>query len=148
MDVGRERTGVCGVNVSQRDKGRLKEKDALYYLLSALWGFVTGIATLPFSASPFGIAALAVGSRYLPGVAAGVILSCAVLHNGYELLVAYVALLICRVAFSSLASADKPWRERLFGERIAQRSVSAATGALALGVYRLVRGGFLYYDVK
>ena len=147
MDVSRERTELCGVNVSQREKGRLKEKDALYYLLSALWGFVTGIATLPFSASPFGIAALAVGSRYLPGIAAGVFLSCAVARNGYELPVAYAALLICRVAFSSLASAEKPWRERLFGERIAQRSVSAATGALALGVYRLVRGGFLYYDV-
>ena len=147
MDVGRERTDMRGVSVSEMGKGRIKERDVLCYLLSALWGFVAGIAALPFSAVPFGIAALAVTSRYWIGVAAGALLSCTVAQSGYELVLGYLTVLLCRVIFSFSLSGDKPWRERLLCESVALRMVSAATGALMLGLYRLVRGGFLYYYV-
>lgn len=147
MDVGRERRGVRGVSVSERGAGRIKERDVLYYLLSALWGFITGIAALPFGAVPFGIAALSVTSRYSFGVIAGVLLSSAVAQGGYELLLGYFTVLLCRVVFSLSLSEDKPWRERLLCESVALRMVSAATGALTLGLYRLVREGFLYYYV-
>ena len=146
MDVRRERVMECGSECrgAKREGEKAGERDALFYILSAAWGFVTGGAALPFSAVPFGFAAVAVSSRYLISVMVGAVLSC-ILTRSYELTAAYAVVLLCRLAFSAIAREEK--RTRLFCEPLALRAVSAATGALALGVYRLVSAGFLYYHV-
>lgn len=145
MDVssGRVERGL-GLSQRKREGEKTRERDVLFYILGALWGFVTPSAVLPFSAVPFGFAAIAVPSRYLIGVAAGAVLSGIVTHS-YELIAAYAVVLLCRLAFSSIRVGEN--RTRLFCEHPAARAVSAATGALALGIYRLVSSGFLYYDV-
>ena len=146
MDVGGERVMERGFGVSRkmREGAKIRERDILFYILGALWGFATGVAALPFSSAPFGFAAIAVCSRYLIGVVLGAAVSCIVTRS-YELLAAYAIVLICRAVFSALAREKKSaW---LFCEPPALRAVSAATGALALGIYRLVLSEFLYYHV-
>ena len=146
MDVSGERVIGRGFGSSRkmREGAKIRERDVLFYILGALWGFVTGMAALPFSSAPFGFAAIAVCSRYLIGVVLGAAVSCIVTRS-YELVAAYAIVLICRAVFSALAREKKSaW---LFCEPPALRAVSAATGALALGIYRLVASGFLYYHV-
>ncbi len=146
MDVSNERVMGNDIGSSERGTLKIKERDVLFWVLSALWGFVTGAASLPFSAAPFGFAALAVSSRYAIGAFVGLACSCAFTESSYELLAAYLVTLLIRVAFGAFLRADGA-RGKIFSEHLSLRMVSAASGALALGIYRLVRSGFLYYHV-
>ena len=100
MDVSGERIRRHGLGILQEKREvKMKERDALSYIVSALWGLVAGMAVLPFSSAPFGFAALAVCSRYILGVVSGAALSCAI-TNSYEQLAAYAIVMLLRLVQS------------------------------------------------
>ncbi len=99
-------------------------------------------AVLPFGAVPFGFAALcAVSGIDVLGALVGVTVGLAGQSTPWVFLGAYAITLIVRAVFSLTEERETP----IFGEHLSLRAVAAATGCFALGLYRLLSGGFLYY---
>ena len=129
--------------------------------LYSLWGYVMGNATLPFGAMPFGIAFLCAADRRVPYVYAGLCLAAWGGGSRILLISTYTAILLVRLLVRFLL--DAPWsREEgeamgertlgqilplLFSEQIALRMSTAALAAFGVGLYRLMVGGYLYYDL-
>ena len=147
---------------------REKETGAIPYLrdlffggLYTLWGYCLGGATLPFGAGPLGTALLCAANRRVPYVLAGLLVSAWGRGDRYLLICAYLAILLVRLLVR--VSVDPPWNEGegqaagektvrsfypvLFSEHIGLRAATSAVAAFGIGVYRLVRGGFLFYDL-
>ncbi len=131
-------------------------------LLYGLWGYLLGGATLPFGATPFGIALLCCTDRQILTVYAGLCLSAFLgLSDRMLWIGAYTAILLIRLLVR--LALDTPCEagqggtvgERtvgeiyphLFSEHISLRMCTAAVAAFAMGFSRLQAGGFLYYDL-
>lgn len=108
-----------------------------------------GRAQLPFEALPFGFSALCVPSGMHTLFAfAGLCTSLIGRSEPYIYIGAYAVALLLRLAFSlTVHDASVDGKISLLNEHVSLRAVAAATGAFALGMYRLVTGGFLYYDL-
>ncbi|MBQ9086642.1 MAG: SpoIIE family protein phosphatase [Clostridia bacterium] len=130
-------------------------------LLYALCGYWLGGAALPFSAHPFGIALLCASDRKVFYIYAGLCLGA--WDNRYRtaLLVTYSALLLLRLLVRLLLDSSKeksmdgtetgqalesPY-SFLFAEHLSLRAATATIGAFGIGLYRLIEGDFLYYDL-
>ncbi len=135
-------------------------------LLSGLFGS----SAAAFSSYPFGIAFLAVTDKYVVYSYLGLIAS-ALANRGYSLALAlvYTVVLMLRYAIGRLLCAaesetPKMKKARIFSRFKRKISFSAATqkpfgenllircavgcfAAFVFGLYRLISGGFLYYDL-
>ncbi len=136
---------------SKKEKSRtFTYKDLVHCALSLGVGAAVGVAELPFGAVPFGFGALCASGIGTPLVYAGLCLA-VLREGGLSLFVAYTLCLVLRVLISvcvgrgniTLSSVG----EKIFGEALVVRALSAAVAAFGMGLYRLLRGGFLYYDL-
>ena len=122
-----------------------KSVGAVFLLRQAVFavsGFLISRGALPLGAAPFGFAALCAASGAdVIGVTLGVALGAIGNGTAWATLGAYAVTLIIRALFSLTEGKDAA----VFGEHLSLRVVAAATGAFALGLYRLIRGDFLYY---
>ena len=132
---------------------------------------ILGAAKGIFSSYPFGLAFLCVTNRFIPYTAAGLIIS-ALFNKGYAfaMTVVYIVAVMMRYALGRLAEDGETdtrgkYRRRkchgrfiaavselrgsasAFDESILIRCAVAGFGALVFGLYRLIEGGFLYFDL-
>ncbi len=145
----------------ERGKGRAAEVSAQIFagFLYAVFGYLLGICPLPFGTSPLGMAFLCVANRKVPYIFAGVCLSALSTDKPVIWICAYTAALLIRVLVR--LTLDTPWEsgeesgerrigeiwEFLFTENICLRMTTSCVGAFAVGIYSLIVGGFLYYDL-
>ncbi len=138
-------------------------KNVFFGSMYALWGYLLGGAVLPYGAMPLGVAFLAAADRRVFYIYGGLLLSIFTqsITGERRLLLAgvYTAVLFVRLLTRLLidppwkaeeASGEKTVREvypQMFSEHIALRAALSAVGAFAIGVYRLIEGGMLYYDM-
>ena len=124
------------------DKRAVKTTFAVRQLFFAAAVTLVSRGELPFGAAPFGFAALcAVSGADVVGASVGVILGLIGSDTPLVTLGAYAITLLVRAVFCLTEGKSTA----LFCEHTSLRIVSAATGAFALGLYRLITGGFLYY---
>ena len=145
-----------------------ERKDRKAYAVSIGWGsayallgYCIGNTALPFGATPFGIALLCAVDRRAIYTFAGLCVA-AVFGNSPLLTVGtYTAILLIRLLTRFLL--DVPWSASeaeamgektigqiwhlMFGEQIGLRMATAALAAFGVGLCRLIRDGFLYYDL-
>ena len=160
---------VSEVTEKERDRTAARKRTAEFLKnvffggMYALWGYLLGGAVLPYGAMPLGVAFLAASDRRVFYIYAGLILSVFAKGISVEqrLLLSgvYTAVLFVRLLTRLLI--DPPWRgdeasgektvkevyPQMFSEHIALRAALSAVGAFAIGVYRLIEGGMLYYDM-
>ncbi len=134
-------------------------KNAAAFGASMLFGTFGGM----FSCYPLGIAFLAAVDRQVAAVFAGLLIS-SLLSRGYAaaLAVSYTALILLRAGVSSLGVRhvkDDDTRRKgvarfaglfsseLFNEALLIRCAASALIAFSFGLFRLISGGFLYYDL-
>lgn len=121
--------------------------------------FLTPIKFI-FGTYPFGLALVAACGKYTPFAFAGAILSVAFKMNGDPVyLIAFGALMGLRIIGSLWIGADKPAKRMLgeekknniisslFCENTSVRVAICSLCALGVGAYRVVAGGYLYYDI-
>jgi stage II sporulation protein E len=135
--------------------------EIFFGLMYALWAYILGGFSLPFGAAPFGIALLCAAKERTLFIFAGLCLSAA--GGAFPILriSVYTAVLLIRLLATLIF--DTPWSEKegreigektffearslFFNEHLGLRMSTACVGALAIGVYLLIKGGFLYYDL-
>ena len=154
---------------SDAKKLNFRDKDALRsavrnVLLGILWTFISyllGKAALPFGAMPLGVALLCSASSKVVYIYTGLCFSSFALQTDPLVCIcAYTALLFIRVIsrividspFEDASDAELPqtvgeFLPFLFSEHLFLRMATASVGAFIIGIYSLVRGGFLYYDL-
>lgn len=133
-------------------------KEVVCGILYAMGGYLLGGCTLPFSASPLGVAWLCAAERRVPYLFVGLCFSAIGQSAPVVRVLSYVLALLIRVVVR--LTLDKPWergalREHTMGELVPelfreQTSLRMTTACIAIffvGVYRLIDGGFLYYDL-
>ena len=136
-------------------------KNAFFGTVYALGGYFLGGALLPYGAMPFGVAFLAVADRRVFYIYAGLVLSAIRSERRLLLIGVYTALLFVRLLIRFII--DPPWKKSeredvgektvsevypyMFSEHVSLRAASAAVGAFAIGLHRLIEGGMLYYDL-
>lgn len=127
----------------------------------ALWGYLAGGVALPFAAKPFGVALLCASDRRVLWILAGLCASAWFDERRLFLLIVYGGAVLCRLLVRF--ALDAPWSEEenaeagekrisevwhlFFSEHISLRAATAAIAVFAVGLDRLIRGGFLYYDL-
>ena len=135
--------------------------DIFFGLIYALWAYVLGGFALPFGAMPFGVALLCASRRRTLFVFAGLCLSAYGGAFSIMRISVYAAILLIRLLATLVL--DTPWsakegreigektffeaRELFFREKLMLRMLTSCIGVLAVGVYLLIKGGFLYYDL-
>lgn len=160
--IGEDMSSLNGTNEKIKEKFELKKLlgKAASGLMWTIIAIFLGSAELPFGAIPFGIALLSAASSKLVYIYAGLCLS-ALLTAGAPLvyLCAYTVTIIVRALGRILidspadnADEDAPrtlgeLAPLLFSEHIWLRMSCSALGAFIIGIYTLVEGGFLYYDL-
>ena len=138
------------VRVGSDKKIKLESLDVFGDVIYAAAGAAVGMATLPFGALPFGFSLLcAVPRRRVAAVTAGLLLA----SLSQSKILPLVGCILLTLAIRALLGVsggkhrgDKI-RSRVFCEQTSLRVVSAALGAFALGLYRLIGSGFLYYHL-
>lgn len=134
-------------------------KEIFWGVLYAVGGYLLGGCSLPFGTYPFGVAWLCAAERRVPYLFVGLCLSVIGLSHPILRVLAYVLALLIRVAVR--LTIDQPqegrtlWKERRWGELWASlfleqtglRMMTACLSVFLVGVYRLIEGGFLYYDL-
>lgn len=119
-------------------------KEALYVAAAV----ALGRAELPFGIRPFGFAALCASGGHALSVFAGLCLSLIGRPSPLIYLAAYALTLLLRGAFSVMGhSSDGRVRTVIFREHISLRIVCASIGVFGVGLYNLLKSGFLYYDL-
>lgn len=165
MDVKKrsEAEALCDDEVLAAEKE--KDKPVSFWrsagggLFYGLCGYLFGGAALPFGAHPFGIALLCASDRKVFYIYAGLCLGAWSHRHRAAWLVAYSSLLLLRLLVRVLLDTSEEkkgkgaWLEQvpdfplLFSEHISLRAASAAVGGFGIGLYRLIEGDFLYYDL-
>ena len=127
----------------------------------AIIALILGITKLPFGAMPFGFALLCAASSKLAYIYTGLLAS-AIFSGGNTLvyLCAYTITLLVRVLgrviidppFTNSENEDAPRTlgdivPFMFSESVGLRLLSSAAGAFITGIYSLLSGGFMYYDL-
>ena len=136
-------------------------KQVLLGTVWAFFGYLLGPVALPFGARPFGIALLCGSDRRIFYIFAGLCL--AAWRDPYRLLLLgiYASILVLRLVVRFVldppfeASEGKKMGETsirevyplLFSEHLSLRMATACLSAFAFGIYRLIEGDFLYYDL-
>ncbi|MBQ8850709.1 MAG: SpoIIE family protein phosphatase [Clostridia bacterium] len=134
-------------------------KNVFFGAMYALWGYFLGGAVLPYGATPLGVSLLAASDRRVFYIYAGLVVSALRSERRLLLIGVYTALLFVRLLIRLIL--DPPWKKdeasgertvaeiypHLFSEHVSLRAASAAVGAFAIGVHRLIEGGMLYYDL-
>ncbi len=115
-------------------------------------GFCVGGARLPFGALPFGAALLCASGKDAAWVYIGLCLSLFRADNPIAWLIAYTLCFAFRVGASLLRGRRGALTlgeagEKIFGEGLVLRAFEAAITVLGVYLYRLLAGGFLYYDL-
>ncbi len=142
--------------------GKLLLKSAVG-IMWAIIALLLGLAELPFGAVPFGFALLCAASSKLAYIYAGLGLSSIFAGRGALVyLCAYTITLLvrvlCRVIIDTPFFADDNQdtdepntlgeiTPLLFSENIKLRMSCSALGSFIIGIYTLISGGFLYYDL-
>ncbi len=158
-------TNEQGVDLSRIDVVHIIKGVAVSILTAIL-----GASGVVFSSYPFGIAYLCAANRYVVYAYIGLIIS-ALFNSGYAVAftVVYTVVLMLRYSLGRLAVVEKPTEKtnkqsgilsRLrtmlntatdewtaFDENVVIRCTVACFCALVFGLYRLISGGFLYYDL-
>jgi len=154
--------------LAEKDEGSKKAGSVLGFLKQvllgtvwALFGYLLGGVVLPFGARPFGIALLCGSDRRIFYIFAGLCL--AAWGDPYRILLIgiYASILVLRLVVRFVL--DPPWQASegkkmgeasvrevyplLFSEHLSLRMATACLSAFAFGIYRLIEGGFLYYDL-
>ena len=129
-------------------------------LMWAIIALLLGLAELPFGAMPLGVALLAAASSKLIYIYAGLCLSTVFVGDGALVyLCAYTIIIIVRAL--SRIIIDNPFGNAeddaprtlvelaplLFSEHVWLRLCSSTLGAFIIGLYSLIAGGFMYYDL-
>ncbi len=120
----------------------------------AFLSFILGSAGAAFQSFPFGIAFLSATNRFVPYSWLGLLIS-ALFNRGYAIAAAtvYTVCAATRYAVCKLIEdhgASKKSRImmlEMFDESILIRCAVACFTAFVFGLYRLISGGFLYYDL-
>ncbi len=111
--------------------------------------FLFGRAVTLFGAMPLGIALLSAASSYIPFILLGLIGGALTLEGGGILIAVYIAAVGLRLI--ARAAIDPPSEDarssRLFSEGLYLRMATAAVSAFAVGLYRIIAGGFYFYDL-
>lgn len=126
------------------ERKQLAENICMQLLFAAL-GALTGSAELLFGVRPFGVALAAGATSLFPAAVIGAAIFYTVIGDIVSL-VAIAALIAIRIGFAVYAIRGKRTR-RVFNERVAYRSLTAATVLLGTGLYRVIRGGFRFFDL-
>ena len=135
---------------------------------TAVLSFVLGLSGGVFSSYPFGIAYLCATDRFIPYSYLGLVAS-SLLCRGYSMATAvvYTVIVMLRYAICRLPAREKSEPNRgkktgvpqrilammqdfsggAFDEPILMRCAVSCFAALVFGLYRLIAGGFLYYDL-
>ncbi len=120
-------------------------------ILYTVMGFALGGARLPFGALPFGFAALCAEGVKCIFVYIGLCISLLFAEQPLILLAAYTLCLGIRAVISLVGKGKKisigALCGMIFREAPPMRTIGAAFGAFAWGLVRLIRSGFLYYDL-
>lgn len=156
-----ESEGNAFADVKKKKRGRASAvaREIFVGFLYAVFGYLLGICRLPFGARPFGMAFLCAADRKVPYIFAGVCLSALFSDNPVIWICAYAVALVIRVLVR--LTLDMPWQKdensgersvgeilpMLFSENICLRMTTSCVGAFAVGIYSLIVGGFLYYDL-
>lgn len=135
--------------------------DVFFGLIYALWAYILGGFALPFGATPFGIALLCASTKRTLFVFAGLCLSAA--GSSFPIMRIAVCAAVLLIRLLATLVLDTPWtanegreigektffeaRGLFFNEKLSLRMSTACVGALSVGVYLLIKGGFLYYDL-
>ena len=146
-----------------RIKERLRLSDeglAVLYEISLFFlGFILTSVRFLFGTYPFGIALVGASKKHTPFVVAGSLLSVIFLMDGDAVyIVAMIALLGLRVASSFIRKSDikktelgesntKHITRLLFCDGRELRVAVSALVALGIGTYRVLSGGYNYYDI-
>ncbi len=155
--------GENSVDVTKLDLGRITSGMGTA-LLCGILGTSPGV----FSCYPFGIAYLCAGDRYTLFSYIGLIVS-ALTNRGYALPLAVVYTVTVMLRYAAGRLLNSPARtiaqssaqknrgasrlknnlnaEGVFGESLLLRCSIAGFAAFVFGLYRLIAGGFLYYDL-
>lgn len=158
-----------GDGSNTRESADLSKIDVLHIVKgigTAALSFALGASGAVFSSYPFGIGFLAATDKFLPYSYLGLIGS-SLVCRGYSFAsaVIYTVIVMLRYALGRL-QVEVPTRAKnaglrarfgamlrssnvknVFGEPIIIRVAVAAFAALIFGLYRLIAGGFLYYDL-
>ena len=127
-------------------------------ILYAFFGYVFGLATLPFAAKPFGIAFLCASDRKTGYIYLGLCLSTAGSPLMMIYICAYTAALFIRMLSRLTIDiprglSGEPSRSlsevfpAFFSEHVFLRMATACLSSFIVGIYCLTVGGFLYYDL-
>ena len=126
------------------ERKQLAENLCMQLLFAAL-GALVGSAELLFGVRPFGVALAAGATSLFPAAALGAAVFYTVIGDMVSL-VAMAALVAIRLGLAIRARYGKRVR-RIFAERVAYRCLAAAAVLLGTGLYRLIRGGFRFFDL-
>ena len=144
MDI-KTRTQHRARQLFQREGEKSLFEILLAQLIFAALGALVGSAELLFGVRPFGVALAAAATEFFPAAALGTALF-SVLTRDFISLVAVAAVAAVRVALAFLLPPGERGEE-LFGERILYRVALATLVIFGTGLFRIIRGGFRYYDL-
>ena len=103
-------------------------------------------------ARPFGFALLAAAPRDVPLIAVGLLLSALTVGGSDGIMLASVCLFTVALRLAVRALIDPPRDGGIsasaFGENVYLRMASASVSAFAAGLWRLIAGGFYFYDLR
>ena len=116
----------------------------LTQLLALALGALLGSAELLFGIRPFGVALAAASTLTFPAAALGAAIFALVAGDHFSLL-ALILTAVVRLSLSLLPS--KAAQTELFCERLSFRVVTAAVAVFVAGLWRVIAGGFRYYDL-
>lgn len=166
MNVSKQERNAETARDSAVSLQREKEKKTAALLASVakglLWaalGYLSGLLTLPFGATPFGIALLSAAERQAPFVFIGVFLSARhfptplLRLSAYSLLI-LLRLIACVIALPRRKKKDAEKRtvasllpSLVFRESLGLRILCGTLCSLFLGLMLLLRRDFLFYDL-
>lgn len=115
---------------------------------TAVLSFILGSAGAAFGSYPFGIAYLAAVNRFPAYSWLGLLIS-ALFNRGNAVAAAtvYTVCIALRYALCKLKLKNLSDSDRLFDETVLLRCTVSCFAAFVFGLYRLISGGFLYYDL-
>ena len=104
-------------------------------------------------ARPFGFAWLAAAPHGIPFIVAGMLISALTIGGSEGVMLASVSFMTVAVRLVVRAVIDPPQNKNAlgssaFGENIYLRMATSSVAAFAAGIWRLVAGGFYFYDLR
>ncbi len=127
----------------RNDRGRMEM--LCTQLLFAALGALTGAAELLFAVRPFGVALAAGATGFFPAVALGAA-AFYLFSRDYVSLLAVGLLTLARLAMVAYPR-NGTRKACFFAERVSFRVTFAAVALFATGLYRVIRGGFRFFDL-